>query len=252
MAATATQTAFAPTRWSLVLAAQGDAPSARVALGELCEAYWPAVIRFLRREGRDADAAQELAQEFFARVLAGPGFAGADPARGRFRSFLLGALKHFLADTRKHDRRLKRAAERVPFHAPDDATAAAAEPVAPADAGDAFFDRAWALAVMDRALAALAAEAAAAGRAEHFATLKPWLAGGAADLTQAAAAAQLGMGEGAVKVAIHRLRRRFRQWVRAEVAQTLGPGDHVDEELRYLVDVLAKAQQRAGESGSDL
>ena len=107
--------AFAPTRWSLVLAARGDAPAARAALGELCAAYWPAVFRFLRREGRDEDAARELAQEFFARVLAGAGFAGADPARGRFRSFLLGALKHFLAEARKHDRRLKRAAELVPL-----------------------------------------------------------------------------------------------------------------------------------------
>lgn len=231
--------AFAPTRWSLVLAARGDAPAARAALGELCAAYWPAVFQFLRREGRDEDAARELAQEFFARVLAGAGFAGADPARGRFRSFLLGALKHFLADARRHDRRLKRAAELVPFAPGGTDTEAGVQVAAPA-AGDAAFDRAWALAVMDRALTALEAESAAAGRAAQFAALKPWLAGGAAALTQADAAARLGVGEGAVKVAVHRLRRRFRELVRAEVAQTLGPGDTVEAELRYLVEVLER------------
>jgi RNA polymerase sigma factor (sigma-70 family) len=223
-----------------VLAARGEAPAARAALGELCAAYWPAVFQFLRREGRDEDAARELAQEFFARVLAGAGFAGADPARGRFRSFLLGALKHFLADARKHDRRLKRAAGLVPLESAGTDTAAGPEPAAPADAGDALFDRAWALAVMDRALSALVAECAAAGREEQFAALKPWIAGGAEALTQADAAARLGMSEGAVKVAIHRLRRRFRELVRAEIAQTLGPGDTVEAELRWLVEVLAR------------
>jgi len=234
-----TSPAFAPTRWSLVLAARGEAPAARAALGELCAAYWPAVFQFLRREGRDEDAARELAQEFFARVLAGAGFAGADPARGRFRSFLLGALKHFLADARKHDQRLKRVAKVVPLETPGADTAAGVQVAAPAEAGDAAFDRAWALAVMDRALTALEADSAAAGRAAQFAALKPWLAGGAAALTQADAAARLGVSEGAVKVAVHRLRGRFRALVRAEVAQTLGPGDTVEAELRYLVEVLA-------------
>lgn len=232
--------AFVPTRWSLVLAARGEAPAARAALGELCGAYWTPVFQFLRREGRDEDAARELAQEFFARVLAGAGFAGADPARGRFRSFLLGALKHFLADARKHDRRLKRAAELVPLEPAGTDTAAGVQVAAPAEADDAAFDRAWALAVMDRALTALAAESAAAGRAAQFDALKPWLAGGAEALTQADAAARLGVSEGAVKVAVHRLRQRFRELVRAEVAQTLGPGDTVEAELRYLVEVLAK------------
>lgn len=237
---TAAPAAFAPTRWSLVLAARGEAPAARAALGELCGAYWTPVFQFLRREGRDEDTARELAQEFFARVLAGAGFAGADPARGRFRSFLLGALKHFLADARKHDRRLKRAAELVPLEPAGTDTAAGVQVAAPAEADDAAFDRAWALAVMDRALTALAAESAAGGRVTQFAALKPWLAGGAERLTQADAAARLGVSEGAVKVAVHRLRQRFRELVRAEVAQTLGPGDTVEAELRYLVEVLAK------------
>src|SRR4030095_14930648 len=97
---------FAPTRWTLILRARGETPEARAALSELCEAYYAPVLRFLCREGRKEDEARELAQDFFARVLAGSGFDEADPERGRFRSYVLGALKHFLADRRKHEQRL--------------------------------------------------------------------------------------------------------------------------------------------------
>lgn len=233
--------AFAATRWTLVLAARGESSEARAALSELCAAYWEPVFRFLRREGRTEDAARELTQEFFARLLAGQGIVGATPERGRFRSFLLGALKHFLADARDRDRAAKRGGGILAesFSVPTD-TSPGLDIAAPMAAlPDAEFDRQWAYAVMARALASVAGEFAAAGRTEQFLALKPWLVGDAAALSQAEAADRLGFSEGAVKVAIHRLRKRFREVVRAEVVQTVPAAADVDQELRYLVDVLS-------------
>ncbi len=185
-----TASAFAPTRWTLVLEARGDSPQAQAALGELCESYYQPVFRFLQREGRTEDSARELTQEFFARLLASP----TDTSPGL-------------------------------------------EIAAPAgDGQDAWFDRQWALAVMDRSLRALAAEHAAAGKAEQFERLKPWLVGAAA--AQADIAAQLGWSEGALKVAVHRMRKRFRELVRLEVAQTVPASADIDAELRYLIEVL--------------
>ncbi|HRI16734.1 MAG TPA: sigma-70 family RNA polymerase sigma factor [Verrucomicrobiota bacterium] len=233
--------AFAETRWTRVLASRGDSPEARAALGDLCEAYWDPVFRFLRREGRDEDAARELTQEFFARLLAGRGFAGAAPERGRFRSFLLGALKHFLADLRDHTRAAKRGGGVVPEPlAPATDTSSGLEVAAPDDASSTtYFDRQWAYAVMARALTAVENEFAEADRKEQFVVLKPWLVGDTAVLSQADAARRLALNEGAVKVAIHRLRKRFREVVRTEVAQTVPVVSDIDEELRYLVEVLS-------------
>ncbi|KAB2675592.1 MAG: sigma-70 family RNA polymerase sigma factor [Verrucomicrobia bacterium] len=232
---------FAPTRWTLVLQARGDTPQARAALGDLCAAYYQPVLRFLQREGRDEDAARELAQEFFARLLARDSLAGVDPVRGRFRSFLLGALRHFLADFRAHAAAAKRGGgtphEPLP-HGTD--TSPGLEVAAPAGDPDALFDRQWALAIMDRSLARLSAEYADAGRGEQFAHLKAWLADGAP--VGADAAERLGSSEGALRVAIHRMRRRFRELVRGEVAQTVPSFSVVDQELRYLVEVLAAGQ----------
>jgi RNA polymerase sigma factor (sigma-70 family) len=232
---------FAPTRWTLVLRARGESPEAKVALSELCEAYYQPVLRFLRREGRDEDAARECTQEFFARVLARGGFGGVDPGRGRFRSYLLGALKHFLADLRDGERREKRGGGIAPEPlAPATDTSPGFEVPDPAGRPpDAWFDREWALAVMDRALAALAAEFRAGDKANQFETLKPWLVGETSALSQADAATRLGLSEGAVKVAVHRLRRRFRDLVKAEIAHTLPTPDDIDDELRHLIAALA-------------
>jgi len=232
---------FAPTRWTLVLRARGESPEAKAALSELCEAYYQPVLRFLRREGRDEDAACELTQEFFARVLARGGFGGVDPGRGRFRSYLLGALKHFLADLRDRERREKRGGGITPEPlAPSTDTSPGFEVPDPAGRPpDAWFDREWALAVMDRALAALAAEFRAADKASQFEALKPWLVGETSALSQADAAARLGLSEGAVKVAVHRLRHRFRDLVKAEIAHTLPTPDDIDDELRHLIAALA-------------
>jgi RNA polymerase sigma-70 factor (ECF subfamily) len=238
----AARSAFVPTRWTLVLRARGESPEARGALSELCEAYYQPVFQFLRREGRDEDAARELAQEFFARLLARGGIGGADPERGRFRSYLLGAVKHFLADHRNHERRAKRGggATVESIDAQTETSPALQVEDHASAPDDAVFDRAWALAVMDRALQALADEFAAENKAEQFAILKPRLAGDAETLPQAEAAQRLGISESAVKVAIHRMRKRFREIIRAEIAQTVDSIAEVDAELRYLIEVLAK------------
>ena len=233
---------FAPTRWTLVLRARGESVEARGALSELCEAYYQPVFRFLRREGREEDAARELTQEFFARLLARGGIGAADPQRGRFRSYLLGAVKHFLGDQRDHERRAKRGGGEAPESL--DAEDAESPALQVADGAstpdDMVFDRSWALAVMDRALNSLAGEFVSEGKAEQFTALKPWLVGDAQSLRQSEAAAQLGLSESAVKVAIHRLRNRFREFIRGEVAQTVDEPAEVDAELRYLVEVLAR------------
>lgn len=233
---------FAPTRWTLVLRAQGESADGRAALSELCEAYYQPVLRFLRREGREEDAARELTHDFFACVLAGSGFDGADSERGTFRSYLLGALKHFLADRRDHTRRLKRGGGVTPesLDAPTGSDTSPGLQIADptANTHDALFDRAWALAVMDRALAALQREFRAAGKAEQFETLKPWLVGDTPASAQADTARQLDLTEGAVKVTIHRLRKRFRDVIRLEIAQTLRDPAQVDEELRHLIEAL--------------
>jgi len=237
-----THSPFAPTRWTLILRARGETPEARAALGELCEAYYQPVLRFLRREGRDEDAARELTQEFFARILARGAFEEADPERGRFRSYLLGALKHFLADQRKHEQRLKRGGGVTPESLDATPTDDDSSSLQVADdytrAPEAFFDREWALAVMARALEVLQKEFATAGKLEQFETLKPWLMGEAPSMSQADAARQIALSEGAVKVVIHRLRKRFRDAVRIEISQTLRDPSLVDEELRHLIEAL--------------
>jgi RNA polymerase sigma factor (sigma-70 family) len=219
-----------------------------VALSELCEAYYHPVLRFLLREGRTEDAARELAQEFFARVLAGDTLTGADQERGRFRSYLLGALKHFLADQRKHAQRRKRGGGIIvesmdglsePDDGPDAGPCGTRDIPAPADtSAAASFDREWALAVMARALDQLQRDFGEGERSAQFQVLKPWLMGDGSILSQVEAAGQLGTTEGAVKVMIHRLRKRFRESVRAEIAHTLRDPETVDEELRHLIEAL--------------
>ena len=233
---------FAPTRWTLVQRARGESAESRAALSELCEAYYQPVLRFLRREGRDEDAARELTHDFFARILAGGGFDGADPERGRFRSYVLGALRHFLADQRDHARRLKRGSGvlpeslDVPVGTDTSPGFQVADPAATTH--DVVFDREWALTVMGRALSALQKEFAEAGKQDEYDTLKPWLMGDVATGSQADVARRLDLTEGAVKVTIHRLRKRFRGLVRAEIAQTLREPALVDEELRHLIEAL--------------
>lgn len=232
--------AFATTRWSEVMKSRGDSEQAREALGDLCTAYWHPVNAFIRRRVGDDESARDLTQEFFARLLAGKGVAGADPERGRFRTFLLGAVKHFLADMSDRAGAAKRgggqAVVSIESLCGDDEAGSGLEPAEPPS--NRSFDREWAVSLVNRALAALSAEPLLAERAEAQRILKPWLLGEPAGTTQADAAAQLGWTENAVRVAIHRLRRRFRALVRREIAQTVETEAEVQEELRYLLEVL--------------
>lgn len=214
-------------------------------MAELCEIYWGPVFHFLRREGRSEDGARELTQEFFARLLTRPGLDSVDRERGRFRSFLLGAVKHFLADRRDYEGRIKRGggqelASLDAVLSRDTAagpSTLAVQPVTPAPS-DACFDRQWAVAIMQRALTDLEAEYRKAGRNSQFAELRPWLGGDDTVEGQANVAHSLGLSEGAVRVAIHRLRRAYREAIRRQIAQTVHDADAVDAELHYLVEVL--------------
>jgi len=233
---------FVTTRWTQVLAARGPSPEARAALGELCEAYWTPIFRFVRRSGYDEDAARDQTQEFIAQLLARNGLDTVEPSKGRFRSFLLGAVKHFLADQLDRARAAKRGGGQVvlPIEQQTETTTCLQVPDPNGFMPDTFFDRQWALNIIERALKALAADLASAGKRAYFESLKPWLVGDVAPLSQAEAAHQLGLSEGAVKVAIHRLRKQFRALVKAEIAHTVSTPDQVQEELRYLVEVLSQ------------
>jgi DNA-directed RNA polymerase specialized sigma24 family protein len=232
------------TRWTLVIRARGGSPEAQRALGELCEAYYAPVLAFIRHAGREEQAAGDLTQEFFARLLAGGELDTVQPGRGRFRSFLLGAVKHFLADQYDRARAAKRGGGRtlvsIEAGAVTDTTAGLQIPDPAGPVPDTVFDRQWALTLVERGLNMLAGEFAAAGKQEQFDTLKPWLLGEVESLSQADAARRLGLTEGAAKVAIHRLRKRFRELVKTEIAQTVDDATPVQDELRYLLEVLSQ------------
>ena len=231
---------FGTTQWTQVLAARTESPAARAALSDLCAAYYAPVHGYITRTTHDLGEARDLTHAFFEKLLNGAMLGGVQPDRGRFRSYLLGAVKHFLADTRDRHRAAKRGAQHE--HVPVDAGTDTQVGFEPADhqtlPPDAWFDRQWALTVVDRALNTLASEHAAAGKADHFTALKPWLTGDRPELSQAETAARLGVSEGALKVALHRLRHRFRDQVKSEIAATLAhPGDAADE-LQSLLHAL--------------
>lgn len=224
---------FHDTRWTLVARSRGGDTEASAALSELCEAYYAPVVAFLRREGRDEDAARELAHDFFARLLEGGAIDGARPGRGRFRSYLLGALKHFAADRR--DRALSAKRGGGVEHAGIDGEAEIAD--RGIESPDRAFDRQWALTVLERAMGRLESELRDEGKSAHFEILHPWLTA-EAELQQSAAAEALGLSTEAVKVAIHRLRKRFREAVKAEIAHTVARAADVREELEALTSAL--------------
>lgn len=230
---------FRTTRWSQVRRAKADSPEGRRDLSALCEAYYEPVAVFLRCELRDADAARDAAHDFFSHMLAGGAIEGAERERGRFRSYLIGAVKHFLSHQREAARRRKRGGgmERISLSDPDSAEARAV-PDAGTLAPDAAYDRQWALTVVARSLAALRDECRAEGRGDFFEAVKPWLTGEAAHGDQAALADGFGLNANAMKVAVHRLKRRFRDMMKAEVAGTLEDPGNVDEEMAALFAAL--------------
>jgi len=236
---------FHTTRWSLVRAAQGggvDAAARTVALGELCERYWYPLYAFARRSGCDEHDAQDVVQGFLGRWLEkGDLGAQADPDAGigRFRSYLLGALRHFMANERRRDRAQKRggAATTLSFDITDGEAHYGREPWHEATP-DALFERSFAMTVLTAAIARLGEEYAARGKGPLFERLRGFLDGH--DEPYAGLAAELGMTEGACKVAVHRLRTRFRQALRDEIAQTVGSPAEVDDELAHLRAALAR------------
>lgn len=233
---------FAATHWSLVGIAQSDEASrtlSRRALESLCRAYWYPLYAFVRNRGYSTADAQDLTQAFFARFIATGGFASADRVRGRFRNYLLGSLKHFLANEWNRARMKKRGGEVtfLEWDALDPERRYALEPTEETNP-ELSFDREWALESIARAMKRLREEFEAAGKAELFEALKGSLSG--QEPPRDVTAARLGINEGSLKVATHRLRRRFRQILRDEIAETVETEQEIDEEMRYLVDVLRR------------
>lgn len=232
---------FVTTRWSVVLAAgRGESPGSRAALESLCQTYWYPLYAFARRRGHSPEDAQDLTQDFFARLLEKNWLDRACPERGRFRSFVLGAFEHFLANEWRKGRTLKRGGgiQFVPMACEEGETHYCQEPSDPATP-EKLFERRWALMLLDRVLERLDAEQTQAGKAAQFALMKPCIAGGRDIAPLAELGTRLGMSEGAVKVAVHRLRQRYRQLLLEEVAQTVAsPGD-VEAELRHLIQAIA-------------
>jgi DNA-directed RNA polymerase specialized sigma24 family protein len=233
---------FATTRWSLVLnAGQSDTPEADHALAELCRLYWYPLYAHVRRFGYDSDTSRDLTQEFFFRLLEKNYLSTADRRRGRFRGFLLTAFKCFLANEWDRAMAQKRgggcgivwldalsAEERYRFEPVDTLTA------------DQIFERRWALDLLARVQDRLAKEFAKAGKEDRFQALEQFLPGAQPLEPQAIVGARLGLTENAVKQEVHRLKKRYVELLRTEIAQTVARPDEVDEEIRHLIDVVAR------------
>ena len=228
---------FPTTRWNLVVAA-GDPhrKDARSALVSLCESYWYPLYAYLRRRGHAAEQAQDLTQEFFVRLLEGRYLDRADPHKGRFRSFLLSSLKFFVADEGDRQRAQKRGAGAVVLQFASGEDRYQREP-GHDETPERIFERRWALSVLDRVVDKLRDEFVQHGRPEHFDQMKPFLLG-YSDAPYATLAREMNTSEGALKVAIHRLRKRYRELFRLEIADTVADPTEVESELRYLASVL--------------
>ena len=226
---------FQDTRWTLVLAAAGDSSRGRQALGELCQQYWPPLFAFARARGLSPEDAQDATQGFFEQLLTRGDLAAADPARGRFRAFLLVAFKHFMANERDRARALKRGGAQT--FVPLDALERPFEP-AHHETPEALFEREWARTLVARAVVRLTGEAGPDG-ARLIAHLAGVMTGDGADVPIKTLAATLGTSEGATRVALHRMRQKLRRKIVDEIAQTVGPGEDVEDELRHVLAALA-------------
>ena len=233
---------FETTHWSVVLAARGDSTAgAKRALATLCETYWYPLYAYLRRQGQSAEDAQDLTQGFFQQILEKGTVERADPERGRFRSFLLTSLKHYVTNEWDKERARKRgggvrhmslelenAEGRYQLEPPDDTTP------------EKVFDWHWALTLLDNVLGKLRAEFVRADKEAVFDRLKVFLGGGSADESYASVGRALDMSDGAVKVAVHRLRRRYRDILRQEIAQTVTSPEETEAEIRYLWSAVGR------------
>lgn len=227
---------FPTTRWTLVLgAATGELRGE--ALQWLCEHYWQPIYAYVRRRGHDPSQAQDLTQGFLMQFLEKRSIESAHPDRGRFRSYLLGALKNFLADRHDFQQAAVRggAATFLPLSFPEGEELYLESPqhLSP----DALYERHWALSVIERVLHLMHAEHEAMGKARQFQELQSFLTG---DEDYRAAATALGMSDGSVRVAVHRLRRRYRDLLVAEISDTVSSGADVEEEIRHLIAALGR------------
>jgi len=240
LSAVSVRVRFQETHWSVVLrAGQSPSPQAAEALEKLCQTYWYPLYAFVRRSGQGADDAEDLTQEFFARLLEKQWLAQASPERGRFRSFLLATLKHFLANEWDRAQCLKRGGgrESIPL---DAATARERYAMESREVAtpEVLYERRWAMTIIAQAQDRLRAEMSGGRDRERFHLLEPTLVGERTDLGYAALATRFGVTETAVKSMVLRLRRRFRALLREEVAQTVGNEADVDQELRHLFEIL--------------
>jgi RNA polymerase sigma-70 factor (ECF subfamily) len=234
---------FATTHWSVVISAgHQSSPNAEEALEKLCRTYWYPLYAYVRRQGKSPEDAQDLTQAFFAWFLERSFLRQADRGRGRFRSFLMTSLNHFLAHERERAQALKRGGRQV--HIPWDLAAAEnryhLEPSSDASP-DKNFDQRWALALFHQALGRLRLEYANAGKHEMFEQLKTFLTNLAGDGGYEGVAARLGMAPGSIAVAVHRLRQRYGELVKEEIAHTVASPTEVQDELRYLIELIGGA-----------
>jgi RNA polymerase sigma-70 factor (ECF subfamily) len=232
---------FATTRWTVVLAAgRRSAPQADVALEELCRTYWYPLYAYVRRQGHSHENAEDLTQTFFARFLEKNYLEGLSSDKGKFRAFLLVAVKHFLLNEWDRAHRQKRGggAAALSLDAQDAETR---YQINPADnlSPDKLYDRAWAVTLLERVITRLRDENAAENKSGLFEQLKPFLMVGKSAIPYGQAAAALGLTEGAVRVAVHRLRLRYRELLRDEIRQTLSDPAQVEEEMRTLFSAFA-------------
>src|SRR5262245_36809696 len=231
---------FATTRWTLVRqAAQADTVGARTALAGLCERYWPPLYAFARRLGYSASDAEDLTQGFFAHLLDTDLLRKADASRGRFRSYLLSSFQNFVVNEWRRDRAAKRGGGLVvslDYEEEERRVAELMHRLTP----EAVFERRWAMTVLERALATIGDQWTSCGRGEVFAQLKPLLIGETDDAYRDLTAA-LGMTEGALRTALYRLRRQFAHTLREQILETVSGVDEVDDEIRYLLTILAEA-----------
>lgn len=232
---------FQSTHWTVILAAgQKHTPESAVALEKLCATYWFPLYAYVRRRGHSREDAEDLTQAFFAAFLARNFLEQVSAERGRFRAFLLASMKHFLANESDKSNRQKRGGGATHLSLDWQSADTQFQVAATAEQSpDQAFDREWAVALLGKVVERLEAESVAAGRARQFAELKVFLTAGKGALPHAAAAEALGMDEGAVRVAVHRLRKRYRELLRDEIAQTLTDPAYLEEEMRALLGAFA-------------
>jgi RNA polymerase sigma factor (sigma-70 family) len=231
--------AFTTTHWSVVLEAQGESPAAQEALEKLCRTYWRPIFAFLRRQGLPPEEAEDITQGFFAQLLERRKFSALRKEKGRLRSFLLGALKYFLADEQRRAMAIKRGKGQrlIPLEELRAGQRIEMEPADPVTA-EMIYERRWALTVLEQVLDRLKNEYRTAGNAALFDSLKQLLPDEPGSPSQAEIAAHLGMTENALRQAFYRFRQRYQSLLREEIANTVATPADIEDELRHLIAVL--------------